>query len=72
MGFWSFYRRNVPEYAKPRMLADYGVVENDQAVYERRSATGLRRCSTLKIQSAPDAVHHSTRNRCIKSEDLVQ
>ena len=30
---YSFYRRNVPEYAKPKILIDYGVVEDDQAVH---------------------------------------
>ena len=33
VGFWAFYQRNVPEYAKPRVLADYGVVQDDEAVH---------------------------------------
>ena len=33
VGFWAFYQRKVPEHAKPRILIDYGVVEDDQAVH---------------------------------------
>ena len=35
MVLWSFYQRNVREYAKPRILIEYCVVEDDQAVHEQ-------------------------------------